>query len=203
MKRTFLFWLALPLMAVACHRSPPPGETRAQPTSAPAQSAPAARAAATPDNASPPARPDFAVDAVATQEGDALWYDVPEQSLPQRKAWAQELTAASDTLPQNSYARVRRLDGKGEPVIVRITDTGVQRKGTLIDVNHAAAEALGILKSGEARVRVETLALRNASMDKPVEKKDEPTAPKLTNTPAVSQQAEKDAANAKPGGSPP
>ena len=136
---------------------------------------------------------------MATHEGEAFWYDVPEQSLPQRKAWPQELTAASDTLPQNGYVRVRRTDGKGAPVIVRITDRGVHRKGALIDVNHAAAEALGILKSGGTRVRVETLALRNASTDKPVEKKDEPAAPRLTDTPAVSQQTEKDAAAAKPG----
>ena len=193
MKLPFLSCLVLLVMVTACHRHPA-AQTRVS-----FPSPPASNGKATPGG-NPPTRPDFAVDAVSTQEGDALWYDVPEQSLPQRKAWPEELTAASDVLPQNSYARVRRVDGKGEPVVVRITDSGVQRKGTLVDVDHAAAEALGILKSGATRVRVETLALRNASTDKPVEKKDAPAAPKLTDTPAVSQQTEKDAANAKPGG---
>ena len=110
------------------------------------------------------------------------------------------MTAASDTLPQNDYVRVRRLDGKGEPIVVRITDFGVHKKNALIDLSHAAAEALGIIKSGETRVRVETLALKNVSTDKPIDKKDEPVAPKITDTPAVSQQAEKDAAHAKTGG---
>ncbi len=138
------------------------------------------------------------MDAVATQEGDALWYNVPDQSLPQRKAWTQEMTAASDTLPQGSYVRVRRVDGKGETVVVRVTDNHVDRKGVLVEVSHAAAEALAIVKSGTARVNVETLALKNADADKPVEKKDAPVASKITGTTAVDQQTEKAAAEAKP-----
>ncbi len=191
MRRTLPFCAALWLVAVtACHHQAP----RAGKKGKSPRPAKETRASAT------PALPDFAVDAVATQEGDARWYDVPEQSLPERKAWPGEMTAASDVLPQNGYVRVRRIDGKGEAVVVRITDNGVQRKGTLVDVNRAAAEALGIVKLGMARVRVETLALKNADADKPVEPKDSPAAPKLTNTPAADQKAEKDAANAKTGG---
>ncbi len=147
------------------------------------------------------------MDAVATHEGKAFWYDVPAQSLPQRRAWVGELTAASDTLPLNSYARVQRLDGEhaGKNVIVRITDTGIQHKGGLIDVNREAAEALDMVKAGTARVRVETLALKNATTDKPIDKKDEPVAPKtseLNGKPAAGPQAEKDAADAKIGSNP-
>ena len=178
-----LLWL---LAAPACHRQTP-AQTKATPP---------------PFNGSGPAhetpvRSDFEVNVVRTQEGEATWYDVPEQSLPQRRAWTQELTAASDVLPQESYARVRRLDGQGKEVIVRITDRGVHHRGALLDVSHAAAEALDIVRSGTARVRVETLTLRNASADKPVEKKDAPVAPKITGTPAVDQHAEKAAAEAK------
>ena len=180
--------LALP----ACHRpARPPGTTKSHetPVSSPAK----------------PVLPAFAVDAVATHEGEAFWYDVPEQSLPQRRAWAGELTAASDTLPLNSYARVRRLDGdhNDKDVIVRITDTGIHHKGGLIDLNRDAAEALGMVKIGKARVRVETLALKNATTDKPVDKKDEPVASRaseLNGKPAVGEQTEKDAANAKSDG---
>ncbi len=190
--------IALPGLT-ACHRAnharqPAPPS---QETSAPAKSTDAVPAK--------PSLPDFAVDAVATHEGEAFWYDVPNQSLPQRRAWTGEMTAASDSLPLNSYARVRRLDGEhsDKDIVVRITDTGIQHKGGLIDVNRDAAEALGIVKIGKAKVRVETLALKNATTDKPVDKKDEPVAPKtseLNGKPAAGPQAEKDAANAKTGG---
>ena len=90
--------------------------------------------------------------------------------------------------------------GSGKPVVVRITDNGVHKKGVLVDVDRDAARTLGIVKAGEAKVRVEILALQNADADKPVDKKDALTAPKasaLTTTPAVSEQSEKDAAKAK------
>ena len=180
------------MTVAACDHAPSPGKAKPE-------GSPQAAASPRPTAASAPPLPDFAVDAVRTQEGNAIWYDVPEQSLPERKAWTQEMTAASDALPQNGYVRVRRLDGKGQPVILRITDSGLHHKDALIDVSHAAAEALDIIKSGEARVRVETLALKNASADKPVDKKNAPAAPKITDTPAASQQAEKDAASAKGG----
>ena len=145
------------------------------------------------------------MDAVATHEGEAFWYDVPAQSLPERRAWTGEMTAASDSLPLESYVRVRRLDGKhaDKEIIVRITDTGVQHHGGLIDLNREAAEALGMIKIGKAKVHVETLALKNATTDKPVDKKDAPSLPnasQVSGTPAAGQQAEKNAANAKTGG---
>ena len=182
----------------ACHRA-----SRSQPMAKSHEEAPASSAPAV--NAAPPSLPDFAVNAVATQDGKAFWYDVPAQSLPQRRAWAGELTAASDSLPLNTYVRVRRLDGdhSDKAIVVRITDTGIRDKGGLLDLNREAAEALGMIKIGQARVRVETLALRNADNDKPVDKKGDSAAPKasqVTGTPAAGPQAEKDAANAKTGG---
>ncbi len=183
--------LLIPLGFTACHRASHPSQTVKPPE----------KASATAN----PSLPDFAVDAVAVHEGEAFWYDVPAQSLPQRRAWTGELTAASDSLPLNSYVRVYRLDGehRDSGVILRITDTGIQHKGGLIDVNREAAEALDMVKLGKVRVRVETLALKNATTDKPVDKKNEPVAPKasqITSTPAAGPQAEKDAANAKTGG---
>ena len=131
---------------------------------------------------------------------------MPENSLPQRRAWPGELTAASDRLPQESYVRVTRLDDGGSPdkaVVVRITDNGVHNKNTIIDLDRQAAEALGMIKTGQVRVRVEVLALKNASTDKTRRKKRMPPRrrrrrAKLTSQPAASEQQEKEAAAAKP-----
>ena len=149
------------------------------------------------------ALPHFAVDAVSTKEGEAVWYEVPGNSLPERRAWTGELTAASDVLPLNTYARVRRLEGgdTSRSVIVRVTDNGVHEKGTLVDLNKEAAAALGMLKAGKVRVRLEVLALKNADADKPVEKKDGTNGTKL-DTPAASKEDEKQTAQAKTGEKP-
>ena len=172
------------------------------------RSHPSPSSASAPSGAASPsghALPDFEVQPVSSSEGEAKWYDVPEKSLAQRRAWPGELTAASDRLPKNTYVRVRRIDGKGDPdktVVVRITDDGVESKATLIDLDREAAAELGMVKAGEVRVRVEVLALKNASTDKPVEKKDDaPIAPKaseLTDQPTASEKQEKAAASAKP-----
>ena len=189
-----LFLIIICFGLAACHRQP-------------ASSKPASRQAAAPGKPGSSGLPDFAVQPVRTEEGTAEWYDVPQDSLAARRAWAEELTAASDTLPQNAYVRVTPLSpekgsGEGKPVVVRITDDGVHKKGVLIDVDRDAARELGIVKAGEAKVRVEILALKNATTDKPVGKKEVPVAPKaseITATPAVSEQAEKAAAKAKSG----
>ena len=197
-----LFSLVACLGLAACHRHPAP-------TASPTPSGLAASPA--PGGPTRSGLPDFAVQPARTQEGLAEWYDVPDQSLAARRAWPGEMTAASDTLPQDAYVRVTPLSpergsGDGKPVVVRITDRGVHKRDVLVDVDRDAARALGIVKAGEAKVRVEVLALKNADADKPVEPRDAPAVPKasaLTATPAVSEQAEKNAAKAKAGGATP
>ena len=188
--------LLLPCLAVGCHRRPAAPPAASSPTPSPVPSKPAAAAT--------PGLPDFAVDAVAAREGTAVWYDVPAQSLPERRAWSGEMTAASDTLPLNGYVRVRRVGpgDNGRSVVVRITDRGPLRDHALIDLDRPAAETLGMVARGEVRVRVETLALKHADADKPVEKKDvaPTTAAKITSTPAATREQEKDTATAKAGG---
>ena len=68
-----------------------------------------------------------------------------------------EMTAAHQTLPFGT--RVRVVDVvTGRSVIVRITDRGVLAPGRVIDLSSAAADSLGILSEGVARVRLEVLA---------------------------------------------
>ena len=203
-RRAVLCAAAAAGLATACHRSgTPPAKAAGRPLSdSPAPSL--ARATASPKDGDPSRQggpsspPDFAVDAVSSRDGEATWYEVPEGSLPERRAWPGEMTAASDILPLNSYARVRSLEegGPAKNVIVRITDTGVHRKGTLVDLDKPAAEALGFVKTGRVRVRVELLALKNATADKPVPPRNAPEQPKL-DQPAATREDEKEAARAK------
>lgn len=122
------------------------------------------------EQASQTAAPEFADAPVETREGKALWYDVPDDSLAARRAAPGELTAASDKLPQQAYVRVMRLEpDKGtnpKPVVVRITDKGLGRRDALVEVDREAAKALGMVKDGEVRVRVEVLASKGKSPGK-------------------------------------
>ena len=67
-----------------------------------------------------------------------------------------ELTAAHRSLPLGSRARVTNLEN-GRSVIVRINDRGPVSRGRVIDVSYATARALGMLRRGTARVRIEPL----------------------------------------------
>ncbi len=68
------------------------------------------------------------------------------------------LTAAHRRLPFGTQVKVTNLDND-KSVVVRINDRGPHTRGRLIDLSRKAAEQLGMLSSGTARVRVQ--ALRN------------------------------------------
>ena len=89
-------------------------------------------------------------------EGYAVWYDVPPNSLPKRRAGKDELTAAHRRWPLGTLVRVTHIDN-GKSVIVRITDRLVTRKRALIDLSKEAAEKLEMVRDGKARVRLEIL----------------------------------------------
>lgn len=67
------------------------------------------------------------------------------------------MTAAHKTLPLPSYVRVKNLDN-GKSVIVRVNDRGPFRHDRLIDVSYAAANKLGLLPRGTARVEVDSVS---------------------------------------------
>ena len=71
---------------------------------------------------------------------------------------ATELTAAHRTLPFGTVLRVTHLRS-GRSVEVRVNDRGPHRKGRIVDLSRRAAEALGMIGPGLARVRIEVLAL--------------------------------------------
>lgn len=67
-----------------------------------------------------------------------------------------ELTAAHRTLQMPSLVRVTNLDN-GRSIVVRINDRGPFKRGRVIDVSKRAAELLGFIGQGTARVRLEVL----------------------------------------------
>lgn len=89
-----------------------------------------------------------------SREGYAVWYVVPVDSLANRRAEKGEFTAAHNHLPLGSRVRVTHLEN-GNSVIVRITDRGITKRGVSIDLCKPAAEKLGIISEGMARVRIE------------------------------------------------
>ena len=66
------------------------------------------------------------------------------------------LTAAHRQLPFGTQVKVTNLDND-KSVVVRINDRGPHTRGRLIDLSRKAAEQLGMLGSGTARVRVQAM----------------------------------------------
>jgi rare lipoprotein A len=100
----------------------------------------------------------------SAQTGRASWYDLTTKTASGETMDATRLTAAHNTLPLGSHARVRNLDN-GRAVVVRINDRGPFAKNRIIDLSKAAAEALDMVEDGEARVEVTPVAGEVASND--------------------------------------
>ena len=63
------------------------------------------------------------------------------------------LAAAHRTLPFGTQVKVQNL-GNGRAVVVRINDRGPFVRGRVIDVTRAAAQELGFIGNGIARVKL-------------------------------------------------
>lgn len=96
---------------------------------------------------------------VKTQVGTASWYGprfhgrrTANGEIFNQRA----LTAAHRKLPLGTVVRVTSLD-TGRSVTVRINDRGPYIDGRIIDLSHAAARRLGIVRQGVGRVRVQVV----------------------------------------------
>ena len=87
------------------------------------------------------------------QTGRASWYDLEAKTASGEAMDGEALTAAHPSLPFGSKVTVANLDN-GRSVVVRINDRGPFSKGRIIDVSRAAAEQLGMIGTGVARVSV-------------------------------------------------
>lgn len=92
--------------------------------------------------------------------GRASWYGVKHHG---RKTASGEifskdsLTAAHRTLPFGTKVQVKNVKN-GKTVIVKINDRGPFRRGLIIDLSHAAASAIGMIRSGITGVEIRVLA---------------------------------------------
>ena len=116
------------------------------------------RATKIPRRPPPVAQPDGkAAPIIQGEEGIASWYGHPYHGRPTASGEIYNMnamTAAHRTLPFGTRVRVHDLEN-GRDVTVRINDRGPFVKGRIIDLSHAAAEAMDM--SGTALVRLQIL----------------------------------------------
>lgn len=94
-----------------------------------------------------------------TETGIASWYGRPFHG--RRTASGEvynmnDLTAAHPTLPFGTRVRVENLDN-GRSITVRINDRGPFVEDRVLDLSRRAAEELGMIGPGKARVRITVL----------------------------------------------
>lgn len=88
--------------------------------------------------------------------GLASFYGHETRTANGEKFNAGELTAAHRTLPFGTRVRVTDV-ATGRSVTVRINDRGPYVPGRIVDVSHSAAESLGIVRQGVAKVKVDVV----------------------------------------------
>ncbi len=94
------------------------------------------------------------------ETGVASWYGHPYHGRPAADGEIydmEKLVAAHRTLPFNTWVRVTNLNNSRN-VEVRIIDRGPFVGGRIIDLSHAAAQAVDMIGTGTAQVRVEVIA---------------------------------------------
>ena len=108
-------------------------------------------------------------DVVSVTTGKASWYGgrwIGRLTANGETYREGDMTAAHKTLPFGTMVRVtdeRTL----ESAIVRINNRGPFIKGRAIDLSEAAAEKLGIVRRGVARVKLEVLSTRKVAVVEP------------------------------------
>ncbi len=103
--------------------------------------------------------------------GIASWYGPQFHGKPTANGEIFDMhaiSAAHPTLPMPTLARVTNLEN-GRSIVVRINDRGPFAKGREIDLSRRAAELLGYLKQGTAKVRVQYLSRAPLPGEPPVQ----------------------------------
>jgi rare lipoprotein A len=88
--------------------------------------------------------------------GLASFYGHDSQTASGEKFNAREFTAAHRTLPFGTRVRVTNV-ATGRSVTVRVNDRGPFVPGRIVDVSYSAAETLGIIERGVAKVKLDVI----------------------------------------------
>jgi rare lipoprotein A len=104
----------------------------------------------------PFARHNNATSTQIASQGVASFYTEGQQTASGEKFNTNDLTAAHPTLPFGTRLRVTNVT-TGRSVTVRVNDRGPYVPGRVVDVSHSAANALGMVESGIAKVKLDVV----------------------------------------------
>jgi rare lipoprotein A len=161
MKSALAVLLAAVVFSGCAHKKhvkliPQPAPSPGQPASSAPSPAPAPG-----KRPSAPAVPVPAVQPGYVETGLASWYGHPYHGRPAANGEIydmEKMVAAHRTLPFDTWVRVYDLDNE-KSVEVRIIDRGPFVDGRIIDLSHAAAEAIAMIGPGTAHVRMEVIGV--------------------------------------------
>jgi peptidoglycan lytic transglycosylase len=97
-----------------------------------------------------------AADTPIASQGLASFYSEGGRTANGEKFDAHELTAAHPTLPFGTRLRVTNV-ATGRSVTVRVNDRGPYVPGRVVDVSYSAADALGMVGKGVAKVKLDVV----------------------------------------------
>jgi rare lipoprotein A len=89
-------------------------------------------------------------------QGIASFYTEGTETASGEKFDTHELTAAHPTLPFGTRLRVTNVS-TGQSVTVRVNDRGPYVHGRVVDVSYSAAQALGMVGQGVAKVKLDVV----------------------------------------------
>ena len=104
----------------------------------------------------PFAREKNAAETQIASNGVASFYTEGTRTANGEKFDTNELTAAHPTLPFGTRLRVTNV-ATGRAVTVRVNDRGPYVAGRVVDVSQSAADALGMVGAGIAKVRLDVV----------------------------------------------
>ena len=104
----------------------------------------------------PFAAPKNAAETQIASHGVASFYTEGTQTASGEKFDTHDLTAAHPTLPFGTRLRVTNV-ATGRSVTVRVNDRGPYVAGRNVDVSYSAADALGMVGAGVAKVRLDVV----------------------------------------------
>jgi rare lipoprotein A len=97
-----------------------------------------------------------AADTKVASQGLASFYTEGTRTANGEKFDTHELTAAHPTLPFGTRLRVTNV-ATGRSVTVRVNDRGPYVRGRVVDVSYSAADALGMVGRGVAKVKLDVV----------------------------------------------